>query len=197
MPFFEAVAEIESYALNNCQPYEQRWWTQFLVLFHYASLFVTALTLGLSFRYKELYLLLFGLGLSADTIINWLLRQIIRQEAPLAGCGVLYAMPSQQTQHAAFLVVFAATFAYVWRARFSVWHMALALGFLDAVVLSALYFNFASEQQVLVGAVIGGVLALVWQFFIYLCLFPHWNGLLRAPPIYQMGYEDTLLRSAD
>jgi len=141
--------------------------TTLLATTRYVGPLLTLLMYVVGLRYKELYLLLFGLGLSLDGYTNVAWRYVLRDDARVvATCGdayVPFASPSYQAQHTAFFVTFALTYIGLYRPRAKLWHFLLLAVFALAVFYADRELNYHTERALLAGAYIGALNAVVWQ----------------------------------
>jgi hypothetical protein len=185
--------EVELFTLINCQPYEQSWLSALLALLRYAPQVVTFLLYFSGLRYKELYLLLFGFGLSANSVVNQLANYLVVVEPRVPTCTTMHgAAVSWQSQQVAFFVTFSLGYAALYQARVRLWHVVALELFLALTVVSQDLLNYHSSQSAIAGSVLGTVLALLYQSFLYSIIVPTFYIVLRSSVVRYLNYQDTL-----
>lgn len=112
--------------------------------------------------------------------------------APCVSCG----MPAYEAQETAFLVTSIFLYMLTWRhPHIETKHHILLVAWLDLSAWSHTFFGFNSPAQALAGIGIGAVLALVWHFFVFICVYPHVDAMLQWRIMRMQGYRDTFCRS--
>ena len=210
--------ELETWALLHCPGYAVSWATPWLVLTRYTTLAITLALYGVGLRYRELYLLLLGFGVTANGLVNWLLKLAFAQPVPVGTCGtdvlqcvarpddasvppgtlVACGMPSFEVQDTTFLVAALLLYAFHWRhPAMRSTHFALAVVWVAIVAYAHAFFAFNSAGQI-VGAGVAGVgMAALWHAFVALFLYPRFDATLRWSVVQWMGYRDSLCRCAE
>lgn len=186
--------------------------TTLLAPTRYVGPLLTLLMYVAGLRYKELYLLLFGLGLSLDGYANVAWRYVLRDtERPVATCADAYApfaSPSYQAQHTAFFVTFALTYIGLYRPRAKLWHFVLLAAFAVVVFYADRRLNYHSERALLAGAYVGAFNAFVWQvrlrcekevrllilvqLFVRFALYPAFPFVVSTRLARYLAYTDSL-----
>jgi hypothetical protein len=185
--------EIEQFTRTNCQPYTASWMSAFLSLSRYAPLIITAVLYIAGFYYKELYLFLFGLGLSIDAALGYALSSLIANEPRVATCVPVFGSAlAYPVQHAAFFVTFVLGYFSLYRPRAKLWHIALLLFFYTCVVLGAHFLNYYDAPAVVAGAALGTLNAFVYQALLFWLVVPHMCAVLRSRIVRYLKYRDTL-----
>jgi hypothetical protein len=185
--------EVELFTLLRCQPYEQSWSSALLALLRYAPQVITFLLYFGGLRYKELYLLLFGLGLSLNSVVNQLLNRLLPSEPRVTTCTPMHgAGISWQAQQVAFFTLFSLGYAALYQARLKLWHTVALTTFLALTVLSQDALNYHTTEATVIGAVLGCLLALLYQSFLYAVIVPSFRIVLRSSLVRYLAYQDTL-----
>ncbi len=203
------IGEIETWALLNC-PYTPNFATPYLVLTRYVTLAITLALYAVGLRYRELYLLLLGIGVTVNAAVNGLLKRAFVQPVPFATCGfdhvfctdpvtmtaVACGMPAFECQDTSFFVVSLMLYAFQWHhPHIRFFHSLLLVAWMALVAYAHSFFGFNSAAQIVVGAAIGALFALLWQLLIWTWLYPYFDKILRFAPVRWLGYRDTLCRS--
>jgi len=177
------VGEIECYAFTQCQPFRSTAWTRYLIWFRYASLFISVLLVGYGLVRRQILAVALGAGLLVDSGLNAVLKRIFRQPPPVAGCGLSpYAMPSFQAEHTAFFLVALAMYPMMWYTpRVRTTYIGLFVALYVLVIVTQMYFNFNSPEQVLVGTLFGSVFAWLWVMGTFTYLYPHIDAIIYSP----------------
>ena len=189
-----SISEIGLYTRQNCQPYEENWFTQWLVLTRYISAAITLSLFVFGLRNRELYLSLFSVWLLADSLLNQVLQQVFRVPVPVPGCGGPYGMPSFQVQHSACFVTFILLYGFIWpsgRHGYSLYTGGL-VAWLGVVAYAHVFFNYNTPAQVFVATAVGAVMAGLGQFLIWCFAWPAFPTLLQWRIFSWRGYQDTL-----
>ena len=185
--------EIELWTFTNCQPYQQSWMTALLAVLRYAPLVLTFLMFFAGLRYKELYLLVFGVGLTLSSLTNWLLNELIERAPRVATCPPLSgAAIAWQVQQVGFFVVFSLGYMALYRPRTKLWHVWALTFFYTLTVVGSCMLNYHFPDAIVSGAALGTALALCYQSFLYLVVVPAFPRLLRNSLVRYMAYQDTL-----
>jgi hypothetical protein len=151
-----------------------------------------------SLRWRELWLLGFGVGLTLNAFLNGVLVVLIADRVPIEGCGGPYDLPSRVAQHAAFFITSILTYSFQYRSPHFHGYYQAALAFWALIVPYALvYFNFNSGAQLLAAALVGSVFAFVWQVLVmYYLLAPHFDVVTSWWAFKTLEYRDTWCRVA-
>jgi len=185
--------EVELFTLLRCQPYEQTWSSALLALLRYAPQVITFLLYFGGLRYKELYLLLFGFGLSLNSAANQLANSVLRAEPRVPTCTPMHgAAVSWQAQQVAFFTLFSLAYASLYQARLKLWHSVALLTFLALTVLSQDALNYHTTESTVTGAALGCLLALLYQSFLYTLIVPSFPLVMRSRLVRYLAYQDTL-----
>ncbi|XP_014228490.1 dolichyldiphosphatase 1-like [Trichogramma pretiosum] len=133
---------------------------------------------------RDLHTIAFFGGVTANEIINFLLKHTIQEARPMRRDGLYseYGMPSTHAQFMWFFATYMTLFM-IFRShqnnnislseRF--WRlltMGICIGFAILVTYSRIYLQYHSTSQVLWGTVIGSVLGIIWFVIVHLVLTP-------------------------
>lgn len=137
----------------------------FIVYFNSFPVLLTLVTASMALYKIDVFLyMLTFIGLTVNSGINYLLRNIFQHPAKYAGCGEQFNMPDFGAQHAIFfsacLLLFAVTFNY----RVSIYSMFCIVFFFGFAMYTRLYIGVTTISQFVVGAIFG----LAWA-----CLYIH------------------------
>ena len=188
-----AIFEIELFTYQNCQPYEHSWTSALLSLMRYVPHVITFVLYFAGLRYKELYLLLFGVGLTISSSTNQLLNGLLGAPLRVSSCVALHGPSiSWQAQQAAFFVMFSLAYASLYQARLKLWHAFALELFLALAVIAQEFLNYHTPQATIAGAALGIFVAVLWQLFLYAVIVPSFSIVLRSTFVQYMAYQDTL-----
>src|SRR5271165_4506964 len=152
------LLEIEFWTLTNCQPFQQSWMAAALAVLRYAPQTITFLLYFGGLRYRELYLLLFALGLTLNSLINVALNALIVTPPRVATCIPLHgATFSWQVQQTAFFVIFSIGFMALYRPRTKLWHIFVLLLFYVATVVATHMLNNDYSNAIVSGGAVGAL----------------------------------------
>lgn len=187
------LLEIELWALTNCQPFQQSWMAAVLAVLRYAPQTITFLLFFGGLRYREIYLLLFAFGLTLNSLLNLALNALIMTAPRVATCVPLHgATFSWQVQQTAFFVIFSIGFMALYRPRTKLWHIFILLLFYVATVVATHMLNNDFANAIVSGAVVGTLMAFLYQWFLYFIIVPTFPMLLKKPWVRYWDYRDTL-----
>ncbi|XP_006818673.1 dolichyldiphosphatase 1-like [Saccoglossus kowalevskii] len=177
-------------------------WFSLLPVFIIVS-FVTLI----AFR-RELHTITFFGGLLVNEIVNWVLKNIIRQPRPCREHEVVfseYGMPSNHSQFMWFFGVYLVLFVYI-RIQYSTsstcslvdlaWKHVVAVGALlvaAIVTYSRVYLHYHTNRQVYSGAVVGSLVAVLWFIFTQLVLTPLFPVVVSWPLSERLMLRDSTL----
>lgn len=191
-PFFE----LDNLLFAVCGPYEQSTLSALFAYLRYAPYFIIVVNYTVSFWYKELYFLLFSIGLTIDGIINHALNEHFEEEhgaIRVESCPALWgSVIAYQVQHVAFYITFTLGYMLLYQPRAKLWHIALAFLFFDLVVIGAHFMNFHTSEAIVLGAIIGTQIAQTFQTLIHWCIIPYMPRILRFRLVMYFGYKDSL-----
>lgn len=188
------IEELESFTALNCEGYDATWFERILVTTRYSPLIITLVMYVSGLWYRELYLLLFGVGLTLDNLLNKALQMAIDERVPQKSCGGPLGMPSELAQHIAFFYAMLVTFPILYSQRMGL-SKALILALGAALVYAAqVELGYNTPEQVLVGSVVGTLFGFVYQLVIYTLLYPYFNTILSWSLVDWCGYADSWCR---
>ena len=194
--------ELSYYAEQKCQPFAPTWWTPLVQPLHFAPWALTLLLVGVSFRRREVYVLLVSIGMTLDAALNAGLRALIAEPPPVAGCGAsLYwvpvdrATPSMAVQNTTFFTLSWLLYTAAVRPGAGsrvYWLCAAALQAL--VALAEVYFHYASPESVVLAAGVGTLTGWLWHALLHDAGGMRWtvHALTHWWPLRLLGYGDTL-----
>ncbi|PFH56480.1 hypothetical protein XA68_16435 [Ophiocordyceps unilateralis] len=152
---------------------------------------------------REVEIGILFLGQLACETVNLILKRIIKEQRPRRFHGKGYGMPSSHAQFLAFWSLSLSLFllfrhrprgrnAWSFSHRLALSAAAIALASLTA--WSRLYLGYHSERQVLVGALAGALLALLWfAFTAWLRAVGFLAWLLQSVPARALRLRDLLV----
>jgi hypothetical protein len=193
LPFLK---EIATWTFQHCQPYEDGFVADLLILTRYSDPLLTLFIFAASLARQEIYLLFFGLGAILSSLLNWVLRKAVADHTRVvATCTDAYGddtrWPSWQTQNASFLVAFVVTYPLLYNAGMPVYYSFLLFLFYFAVVAGDEMLNYHTRSQIIGGVLVGVVFAFLWQMVIR-AIVPHFPYIMSYPQVNALGYVDTL-----
>jgi len=188
------IEELETFTALNCSDYDASWFSRVLVLTRYTPVFITLLMYVSGLWYKEIYLLLFGIGLSLDSAINSALQELIAEPVPEKHCGGPYGMPSDFAQHTAFLYAMLATFPILYSQRIGLLNSSILTLVVALVFAAQTHLHYNTREQVLVGSCVGALLGFAYQLGLYTFVYPYFNTILCCAPLSTFGYVDSWCR---
>lgn len=180
---------------TNCQPYSDSWMTSLLALARIMPQILTFSLYIIGFWHKELYLLLFGIGMSISTLINWGINELAGDttEPRVATCipvhGAVISFESQQT---AFFVTFVMGYIALYEARARIWHLLLLVAIFALVFFGDHLLNYHTAEATVAAALLGSLLAFCYQWLLYVAIVPTFPHVLRSRYMRMLNYEDTL-----
>lgn len=190
---YSFLAENELWTLLNCQPYTDSWLTSLLALARVAPQLLTFALYIAGFWHKELYLLVFGIGMSVSTLINLGVNALIDAEPRVATCMPVHgAGVSFETQQIAFFTTFALGYVALYEAPARIWHLLLLISVFALVFYGDHVLNYHTAEAIVSAAVIGSLLAFCYQWLLYMFVVPTFPYVLRSRYVAWFGYEDTL-----
>ncbi|XP_070532410.1 dolichyldiphosphatase 1-like [Ptychodera flava] len=177
-------------------------WFSLLPVFLLVS-FVTLI----AFR-RELHTITFFGGLVLSELVNWVLKNIIRQPRPCRGHDVVfseYGMPSSHSQFMWFFAIYLVLFVYI-RIQYTssssssiidiAWKHVVSVGALVVAAIvcySRVYLHYHTSQQVFMGAAVGTLLAIPWFIFTQLVLTPLFPVVASWPISERLMLRDSTL----
>lgn len=182
----------------NCQPYVDSWLTSLLALARYAPQLLTFTLYITGLWHKELYLLLFGIGMSLSTLLNWAFNSLTGDAVPprVATCIPVHgAVLSFESQQIAFFITFAMGYVVLYEAGARVWHMLLLVSIFALVFLGDHMLNYHTAEAIVAAATLGSVLAFCYQWLLYILVVPSFPYVLQSRYVRYFGYDDTLCYS--
>lgn len=190
---FFNIQELEHYTLANCPGYSPGFFPRVLVVARLLPLFITVGFLAIGTVRRELYILMLGLGLTADLWVNYTLVHIIADPVPHPGCGpYAYGMPSTGVEQVIFLYNMIVTYHALWK-RYMNWSYRLAITMLPGLtVLANLYLGYHTPMQLCLAAFVGTVDAALWQAAMYYLVIPNAPYILATRLVRPFGYKNKL-----
>jgi hypothetical protein len=190
------IGEIEYYTLSLCPDYTPNFIQRMLLLCRFLPLFVTAGYYGASLFRKELYILLVGIGLTLDSLLNDAYVRAFQQRGPNPGCGFNYNMPDAGTEQMFFLAMSICTYHGLWYVQVSRSNRIFVTIMPALIIAANMRLGYSSSAQCMVGAIAGTVHAMLWQLFINYVIQPHMDRILEWRICTYLGYRDTMCRIA-
>lgn len=145
--------------------------------------------------HKELYLLLFGLGMSGSTLLNWALNEATsdRVQPRVATCIPVHgAVLSFETQQTAFFITFVLGYIALYEAQARIWHLLLLVSLFALVFIGDHLLNYHSSEAIVAASTLGSALAFCYQWLLYVAIVPTFPRALRSRLVRFFGYDDTL-----
>lgn len=180
---------------TNCQPYSDSWLTSLLALARYMPQLLTFTLYIIGLWHKELYLLLFGLGMSASTLLNWALNSATSDTVlpRVATCVPVHgAVLSFESQQIAFFVTFVLGYVALYEARARIWHLLLLVSIFALVFLGDHMLNYHTAEAIVAATTLGSVLGFCYQWLLYVAVVPTFPRAMRSRLVRYLEYEDTL-----
>jgi hypothetical protein len=185
--------EVETWTRAACQPYEESWMSATFSLTRYTPQVITLILYFAGLRYKELYLLLFGVGLTVDGFINVIFNSLAVNDPRIDTCLPSWGSAlTYQVQHSAFFVTFSLGYAALYRPRIKMWHMFVIQLFLTVNVLGAHFLNYHRSSSIIAGAALGTLTAFCYQSLLFWLIVPKFSVILRTRFVRYMAYQDSL-----
>ena len=145
--------------------------------------------------HRELYLLFFGLGVTVSSLLNWGVNALLSEHASvrIVTCVPLHgAVLSFETQQIAFFTAFLVSYICLYEAPATTLQYFLIVGVLSVAFVGDVLLNYHREQAIISGAVLGFVLAFLYQWFLYVAAVPLFPWLERKVWVRWFDYRDTL-----
>jgi len=188
------IEELETFTALNCPNYDASLISRIFVLTRFSSIAITLIMYFSGIWYRELYLLIFGIGLSLDSLLNTLLQNIIEQPVPNEGCGGEFGMPSELSQHILFFYTMLVTFPILYTQSAGIVNIAIVTLVTSFVCAAQVHLGYNDSAQVAAGAVIGSTFGFVYQMIVFLTIYPRFNWILDTWLISAFGYIDSWCR---
>lgn len=190
--------EIALFTITNCQPFALTWMATVLALTRYTPQVITFLMYFIGLFRKEIYLLVFGVGLSLDSTVGVLIGELVDVAPRVESCAPVHsAAVAYQVQHGAFFITFALGYMSLYRPRVKFWHLSLIVLFFVAVVVGAHLLNYYSSEAILSGAALGSMNAFIYQSLVHWLLVPYFPVFLCSRFNRYWCYADNLCTGID
>ncbi len=182
-------------AVTSCPLYiDTPFIAPFFVAADYYPVILTATMWAITLYHYELYFFILSICLSIDWGLNALLQYTIKMPGRYVGCGTKYEMPSFASQHAVFFLTLILTFFVIWKKRVSPYRLFLANFLTIFALLARVYIGINRPSELIIGASVGLVEALILQYIIYLFVYPNIDSILSWKVVNFIGLEDNLCR---
>jgi hypothetical protein len=145
--------------------------------------------------HKELYLLLFGFGMSGSTLLNWALNEATSDRVlprVLTCVPVHGAVLSFESQQTAFFVTFVLGYIALYEAQARIWHLLLLVSLFALVFLGDHLLNYHTAEAIVAATTLGSALAFCYQWLLYVAIVPTFPRAMRSRLVRFFGYDDTL-----
>jgi hypothetical protein len=151
--------------------------------------------LGLSWKSREIFYAVTTTLLYIDIILNYALTGVIRDPAPIPGCGGVSASPAFFSEHAFFLYshlqLSRYLYSYFLKQRFIV---ALQI-WVTWTWISAVTLGYNSVEQAMLGAHVGTAAAAVLHIAVFYIFNEHYDFVMDSYFIeHVLGLRDTIFR---
>jgi len=166
------LREAECHLALACAPlYQGGGWSHFLLAFKNFPILLS-IVMMLSQFYEPFRDMYYPLGITSgvivNTCVNALLRLAFTQGSPAGAlCATANEMPNWAVQQGFFLTTIIITFPALWRARFGVYQAQFVFFLLWVSSASRIYLGYNTPDQILVAALVGTLVGVLWQLFVY------------------------------
>jgi len=181
---WEAFArEQEAWPAAHCAAYRASSVAHYLLIFRdFPTLISIVLLLAQYYQpFRDVYYpMAISSGLLGSLLVGYLLRWLVEQPGPSAGCGTPWEMPNAASQQATFIATILVTFGVLWRPRLGTYQQQFAWSLVYYTLLARVYLGYNTFAQVLAGASLGAAWAVVWQSLVYnvLCWSARYDHLI-------------------
>lgn len=133
---------------------------------------------------RDLHTMVYFLGILISEAINHVLKNIFRQPRPMTRkADDEYGMPSSHSQFLWFFAIYMLLFVWIRLKHLSnpntiwmwIWKAAVSAGCVFAsivVSVSRVYLMYHTVSQVVIGSLLGSILAVLWFLFVHFALTP-------------------------
>jgi hypothetical protein len=186
---------LEDCVITACPLYEATAIGPVFIAIDFYPLILGIGLVAISLYRNELYLMLLGLALSLQILLNNLISgTFVKSLARFPDCGDKYEMPSLASSHATFFVVVLLTTIFLYRPATSFLRIVLLNIFILVVIISRIYIGSNTELELLIGAVVGLVEGIVFQAFMYRFIYPRMGRILAFAPLRYLGFRASIVR---
>lgn len=194
--------EIAMWTTINCQPFEPSFTAHVLASLRYVTVLASLMLYVAGIRYGELYLLLFGLGSTIATALNFIIRAVVHdQTLVVPTCIDVYNFagnwPSYQAQAATFITVFIGSYCIIYRVRPHWLAYFLLMLFFAATIASDFMLNYHTKSQITGAVIIFSVFALLFQIFLRFLILPYSPEILQTRLATYLEYRETLCAACE
>jgi predicted small integral membrane protein len=184
--------DTDAVIIGVCVNYVSNWIGKGLFVINLFPWILTIMAFTASRVRREFSLFVLGVASSMNIFLNWALRWIIQQPPPIPGCGETYEMPALATQHSIFITMLLLFGMAAWNVYVSEENLVIAFAFLAVTTFARVYIGFNTAAQLIVGACVGVVHALLWMSLFYYLIVPRIAWFLSHWPFTYMRYVDTI-----
>lgn len=182
---------------DSCGLYNpDMWGSHIAIALDFYPIFLTFGIYVLSLYKYELYFALVSLSLTIGWIINFIIQRSLGETARFPDCGSPYQMPSFASQQIVTFETMMTLFMIVWGNRFKLKLIILLRTFTFGVLVSRIFLGINTTDQLLIGALMGFLLAILYHTIIYYIIFPYFGKILNWSLIRWLGLEDNMCGSS-
>jgi len=197
MSSYGDLFRIEDCVVADCPLYRKTFFSPILLVGDFYPLVLNIGMYAISLFRFEIYLFVLSACLTGNMIINFFISKVL-VESPnrFHNCGSPYQMPSLSSDHIVFFTTAMLTFVIMWRHQTISSLRILMLEALFLFVLtSRVYIGINWPSELILGALLGFIEALIFQTVFYYWLYPwtrplvkrfQWLGLSNELLVYQM-----------
>jgi len=157
-------------------------------------IFLTVGIYAVSLYKYELYFALVSVVLTLNWGVNYGIQRMVGPSSRFPECGSAYQMPSFSSQHIVLFETMMALFMLTWGQKLYIKLIILLRLFSFAVLVSRIYIGVNTTTQLLAGAGVGFVSAIVYHIIIYFLIYPYFTRILDFTLMRWLGLEDNLCR---
>ncbi|KAG1682496.1 Dolichyldiphosphatase 1 [Nymphon striatum] len=181
-------------SLTHVEYPEGDWFGKLLALASLSPLVILVSFVTLIIFRRDLHTICFLSGNVINEIISLILKYTIRQPRPTLSKGILYTEYGMPSSHSQFMWFFAIYFSLFILIRLhhhnssnpldNAWKYISVLTFVIGAITvsySRVYLEYHTTRQVIWGAVIGAIFAILWFFLIHFSLSPFFPMIASWP----------------
>lgn len=147
---------------------------------HFVPGAISFFFLGLSWKSQEIFYAVTTVLLYIDIILNYALTGVIRDPAPIPGCGGVSASPAFFSEHAFFL------YSHLQLSRYLYYYylkqrliVALQI-WVTWTWISAVTLGYNTVEQAMLGAYVGTAAAVVLHVLVFYLFNEHYDAIMKS-----------------
>lgn len=195
MSGYAEILKLECAIVGVCPLYISSPVGSILFALTFFPLFITLGLYTVSLYKNEFYLFCVSIMMTIDWLLNIFLQHIIATPSRFPGCGPEFGMPSFATQHIILFDTIFFTFLLLYKPTKNIELGAMLVKIFTIVILFGwTYIGINTKTEMIVGALIGFIEGIVFQYFIYHTVGPYLHKVLKLKPMQILGIDDTICR---